>query len=1213
MIVNKIGSCSSIRFDRSKIMKDILVTVEQGKLRGTTGSDYYGNVYYKFLGIPYAKAPVGDLRFKAPRPPVAWEGIKNAYKDGPACPQQDIATRLFVGREDNCLHLNVFSRQLPAYGELPKKPVMVFIHGGAFMNGYNKSEIYGADYFMTQDVVLVSINYRLSIFGFSCFEDESLDIPGNAGLKDMRQALRWVQKNIENFGGDPENVTIFGESAGSSAVHFLTLSPTTKGLFHKAIMQSGSAICPWTMGKPNAQIIAELIGYKETSEKKILEKLNRESCRSILKAYTKFYDVFYPAVVRPFTPVIEKPSDDAFLTEHPFEIMSSGRMHQIPMIIGYNSNEGVVFELFRGSNPTLTPPKNFEMQIPHHLHLKAGSEKSIQVASEIQGYYFGDEDSSEENIQRTYEITGDSLFLNGVRKTMRLECEHSTQPIYAYRMDLDSKLNYFKHLCVTPYKVIFLIVLGLIKIFYFLTPLRNVLAKLLTELPKRNINGASHADDLFYLFNAFFAVPIAKGSQEDIYVQRFLKLWTNFARTGNPTPDVEPILCCTKWTPIKPNEIRMLHIGTELNMISDVDAGRLKFWNKLYDLYYKVYKICYRTFTLFTFFQLSLVARLNNRSSGFPLFVSQFSSFPLIGALPLPVLLSKRQRMSGVLVDTCQGKVRGTTGTDYYGGSFFKFVGIPYARAPIGDLRFKAPQPPEPWENVRDATKEGPECPSADMYFTYFVGNEDNCLNLNIYTKDLPNDTNKPKKPVMVWIHGGGFTFGSNKSESFGPEYFMTQDIVLVAVNYRLGILGFASFKDPSIGVPGNAGLKDMRMALRWVQANVEKFGGDVNNITIFGESAGSASVHYLTLSETTKGLFQKAIMQSGSALSNWSWGKPNASEIAHCLGYKDTDEKKIFEKLKTEPAKNIVKSQKKISEGFLPKKARPWGPVVEQPNEDAFITEHPLDILKSGKSHKIPMIIGFNSREGMFFELVRRTVPNTPLPRNFEMEFPYELDLEPGSEESEQVANQLKKFYFGDEECREDNIDRAYIMRGDSNFVHGIHRAFKLQAQNSSKPVYVYRMSLEGPLNYFKFFCTSNYFKTMIACNFLTKLCSKVPPVKNSVSKLLTKLPMKETEGVGHADDLFYLFPTFFTPPIVKGSKEDLYIQRFIKLWTNFARTSNPTPESDETLCNVIWKPIIPDRVELLDIGTELKITPHIDEDRLKFWDDLYNKYYKA
>lgn len=130
-----------------------------------------------------------------------------------------------------------------------------------------------------------------------------------------------------------------------------------------------------------------------------------------------------------------------------------------------------------------------------------------------------------------------------------------------------------------------------------------------------------------------------------------------------------------------------------------------------------------------------------------------------------------------------------------------------------------------------------------------------------------------------------------------------------------MDVAGFASFKDRSLEVPGNAGLKDMRMALKWVKQNINKFGGDPDNVTIFGESAGAASVHYLTLAPSTRGLFHKAIIQSGSALNSWAWGTNNSLLIAKALGYKENDEKIILDKLLKESPRSLVSGQRRLRE----------------------------------------------------------------------------------------------------------------------------------------------------------------------------------------------------------------------------------------------------------------------------------------------------------
>lgn len=167
----------------------------------------------------------------------------------------------------------------------------------------------------------------------------------------------------------------------------------------------------------------------------------------------------------------------------------------------------------------------------------------------------------------------------------------------------------------------------------------------------------------------------------------------------------------------------------------------------------------------------------------------------------------------------------------------------------------------------------------------------------------------------MVFIHGGAFVTGSNKTYMYGPEFLLTQDIVLVSINYRLGALGFLSSEDVTLGVPGNAGLKDQTLALKWVRENIKNFNGDPGNVTIFGESAGSCSVHYQMLSPTAKGLFHKAILQSGCTLNHWSLGRHVMIELAKELGHDLSSEKEALEVLRSAPLKLLYEAQERLDE----------------------------------------------------------------------------------------------------------------------------------------------------------------------------------------------------------------------------------------------------------------------------------------------------------
>lgn len=186
------------------------------------------------------------------------------------------------------------------------------------------------------------------------------------------------------------------------------------------------------------------------------------------------------------------------------------------------------------------------------------------------------------------------------------------------------------------------------------------------------------------------------------------------------------------------------------------------------------------------------------------------------------------------IIQTTYGQLQGETLSCGIGCNYFSFKGIPYAAAPVGNLRFRAPVSPQPWSGVRPALEHGPACPSSSRLSP--VVDED-CLSLNVYTKFLDRNL-----PVMVWIHGGSFSGGNGHSFTYGPDHLVDEDIILVTINYRLGVLGFLSTEDSN--APGNYGMKDVIKALEWVRYNIRNFGGDPDNVTIFGESAGGAAVH---------------------------------------------------------------------------------------------------------------------------------------------------------------------------------------------------------------------------------------------------------------------------------------------------------------------------------------------------------------------------------
>lgn len=210
-LVVVLGTVSYLNADVATPYNDLVINTEGGQVRGIEErTSLLGDRYFSWKGIPFAEPPVGNLRFNDPVRHRGWTGIRDASTNGANCATGGLISDK-VGDED-CLFLNVFTQSI-----IDKRPVMVWIHGGAFILGSGDDDMYTPDFFIPEDVVYVTINYRLGILGFLSTGDRHA--PGNYGMKDMVLALQWVKNNIINFGGDPDNITIFGESAGGVAVH----------------------------------------------------------------------------------------------------------------------------------------------------------------------------------------------------------------------------------------------------------------------------------------------------------------------------------------------------------------------------------------------------------------------------------------------------------------------------------------------------------------------------------------------------------------------------------------------------------------------------------------------------------------------------------------------------------------------------------------------------------------------------------------------------------------------------------------------------------------------------------------------------------------------------------------------------------------------------------------------------------------------------------
>ncbi|XP_054457809.1 neuroligin-2a isoform X1 [Anoplopoma fimbria] len=573
---------SSQKMDPSK---HPIVTTNYGKIRGIKkdlNNEILGPVE-QYLGVPYATAPIGDRRFQPPEAPGSWQEIRNATQFAPVCPQNvhgvlpeimlpvwftdnlDVAAGYIQNQSEDCLYLNIYvptedgpltkkhddsSMNKPRDEDIRdrrKKPVMLFIHGGSYMEG--TGNMFDASVLAAYgNVIVVTMNYRLGVLGFLSTGDQSAK--GNYGLLDQIQALRWLNENIGHFGGDPERITIFGSGAGASCVNLLILSHHSEGLFHRAIAQSGTAISSWSVNYQPlkyTKILARKVGCTYTETADLVDCLRRKNFRELVDQ-----DIQPARYHIAFGPVV----DGDVVPDDPEILMQQGEFLNYDILIGVNQGEGLKFVDDSEDNDGISAAA-FDYTISNFVDNLYGYPEGKDILRETIKFMYtdwADRDNGDMRRKTLLALFTDHQWVAPAVATAKLHAEFQS-PVYFYT---------FYHHCQTE--------------------------------TRPEWADAAHGDEIPYVFG----VPMIGAtdlfpcnfSKNDVMLSAVvMTYWTNFAKTGDPNL---PVPQDTKFIHTKPNRFeeviwtkfnskdkQYLHIGLKPRVRDNYRANKVAFWLEL--------------------------------------------------------------------------------------------------------------------------------------------------------------------------------------------------------------------------------------------------------------------------------------------------------------------------------------------------------------------------------------------------------------------------------------------------------------------------------------------------------------------------------------------------------------------------------------------------------------------------------------------------------
>ncbi|XP_055420552.1 neuroligin-4, X-linked isoform X1 [Bubalus kerabau] len=567
-----------------------VVSTNYGKIRGLRTplpNEILGPVE-QYLGVPYASPPTGERRFQPPEPPSSWTGVRNATQFAAVCPQHldersllhdmlpvwftanlDTLMTYVQDQNEDCLYLNIYvptedganskknadditsndrGEDEDIHDQNSKKPVMVYIHGGSYMEGTGNM-IDGSILASYGNVIVITINYRLGILGFLSTGDQAAK--GNYGLLDQIQALRWIEENVGAFGGDPKRVTIFGSGAGASCVSLLTLSHYSEGLFQKAIIQSGTALSSWAVNYQPAKytrILADKVGCNMLDTTDMVECLRNKNYRELIQ------QSITPATYHiSFGPVI----DGDVIPDDPQILMEQGEFLNYDIMLGVNQGEGLKFVDGIVDHEDGVTPNDFDFSVSNFVDNLYGYPEGKDTLRETIKFMYtdwADKENPETRRKTLVALFTDHQWVAPAVATADLHAQYGS-PTYFYA---------FYHHCQSEMKP--------------------------------SWADSAHGDEVPYVFGIPMIGPTelfsCNFSKNDVMLSAVvMTYWTNFAKTGDPN---QPVPQDTKFIHTKPNRFEevawskynpkdqlYLHIGLKPRVRDHYRATKVAFWLEL--------------------------------------------------------------------------------------------------------------------------------------------------------------------------------------------------------------------------------------------------------------------------------------------------------------------------------------------------------------------------------------------------------------------------------------------------------------------------------------------------------------------------------------------------------------------------------------------------------------------------------------------------------